>query len=67
MHLDMNLVNVACEIYTPEKDEKGAYKRGKNGEILIKAEHLHSRFFGAPGRYIKPHTRDFIYVSKRKK
>ncbi len=67
MHLDMNLVNVACEIYTPEKDEKNAYKRGKDGEILLKAVHLNERYFGAPGRYLKPHTRDFFYISKRKK
>jgi len=67
MHLDMNLINVACEVYTPEKDEKGAYKRAKTGEILIKASHLNDRLYGVPGRYIKPHTRDFIYVSKRKK
>ncbi|MFH1075079.1 MAG: hypothetical protein V1752_08330 [Candidatus Firestonebacteria bacterium] len=67
LHLDMNLVNIACEIYMPEKDEKGEYKRGKNGEILLKASHLNNRLYGVPGRYLKPHTRDFIYVSKRKK
>jgi len=67
MHLDMNLVNVACEVYTPEKDEKGEYKKGKNGELILKASHLNDRLYGVPGRYLKPHTRDFVYVMKRKK
>jgi len=67
MHLDMNLVNVACEIYMPEKEDIGAFKKGNNGEILIKTANLNSRLYGAPGRYLKPHTRDFIYVSKIKK
>ena len=67
MHLDMNLVNVACEIYAPEKDENNNYKRGKTGEIILKVSHLNERFYGAPGRYLKPHTRDFFYASKKKK
>jgi len=67
MHLDMNVVNVACEIYFPEKDETNAYKRGKNGEILLKAAHLNDRLYGTAGRYLKPHTRDFFYISKKKK
>jgi hypothetical protein len=66
MHLDMNLVNVACEIYLPETNENKEQKRGKNGELLLKAVHLNNRFFGTPGRYIKPHTRDFIYVARKR-
>jgi len=66
MHLDMNIVNVACEVYAPQIDEKGDFKREKTGEIVLKASHLNDRFFGTAGRYLKPHTRDFLYVSKRK-
>ena len=65
MHLDMNLVNVACEIYMPEKDGEKGYKRGKDGEIILKATRLNERLYGAAGRYLKPHTRDFFYVTRK--
>ncbi|MFH1824269.1 MAG: hypothetical protein ABH873_03470 [Candidatus Firestonebacteria bacterium] len=52
MHLDMNFVNVACEFYTISEDK------------LI-PKNLSERLFCKPGRYLKPHTRDFFYVVRK--
>ena len=58
MQLDMNISNVTCEIYTPSRNEKG--------ELTVPAERFCEGLILKKGLFLKPHTRDFFYVTRKK-
>ena len=58
MQLDMNMSNVSCEIYAPSKNEKG--------ELTVATERLCEGLILKKGLFLKPYTRDFFYVTRKK-